>query len=78
MQIKSHFPRIIQERKKRKKEKKENKKYYSEEGKKLNTDLYCDNCRYHEHTRSNCYHIIGFPENKEKIVREEKRKISIK
>lgn len=33
----------------------------SKNGKKLDTNFYCDNCKYFGHLREDCYHIVDFP-----------------
>lgn len=40
-----------------KNQKKTEKKSFKN-GKRPNSDLYCDNCKFHGHTRANCYHLI--------------------
>lgn len=32
--------------------------------KKLDTRFYCDNCKFFGHTRKECYHLIGYPKDK--------------
>lgn len=37
---------------------------YSKSRKKLNTNLFCENCNYYGHIKANFYHFVGFLEKK--------------
>lgn len=47
-----------------KNEKSSEKGKYNRSSKKLNIDMFCENCNYYGHIMDNCYYIIGFSEKK--------------
>lgn len=59
-------------------EKQEERGMYTKSGKKLDTKYYCDNCKYYGHTRKECWHLIGYPHDKDKEPKKSKKEAAKK
>lgn len=48
---------------------------YSRSGMKLDTRFYYDNCKFYDHLRKDCWHLIGFPKDKEQKKNQKEKKM---